>query len=76
MHDNNSELHPIEYQRPSQIQPEELISFISLPHYELHRLANDSCTFITYFKRPFLSRSASLTMMLNKKYNKVFLRRL
>ncbi len=50
MHDNNSELQTIEYQRPSQIQQEELISFISLPHYELHKLVNDSCIIIAYLR--------------------------
>jgi hypothetical protein len=41
MLDGNSEPQPGDYVRASDIQPEELISFISLPHYELHKLIND-----------------------------------
>lgn len=45
-----SDVQTVEYQRPSEIQPEDMVSFISLPHYELHKLINDSCKYSLYFR--------------------------
>lgn len=54
-----SDVQTVEYQRPSEIQPEDMVSFISLPHYELHKLINDSCNLLSY-SESFLNKVSKL----------------
>lgn len=69
MLDSNSEPQLVEYHRSSDIQPEELVSFISLPHYELHKLINDPGNFFLIQKTSW-KKSPNLTTKPNKKYKK------